>query len=64
MTRQEEWLTQEANTTKLFNPAPESQPTGAHKLNTRSRGKYNGFTTDAVVKLIRKKKAMSTPKLR
>ncbi len=56
MTRQEEWEIQEAITTERLVPKPVSQPTGRHKLNTRNRGEYNGYTKIAVLKLIQKKK--------
>jgi hypothetical protein len=56
MTRQEERETHKAITAEAVSPKPISQPSGVHKLNTRNRGKYNGLTTAAVLKLLRKKK--------
>jgi hypothetical protein len=51
MTRHEEWATQETEA-ETFAAASLSQITGRHKRNTRDRGKYNGYSKSAVIKLI------------
>jgi len=54
MTRQEEWETQKTDNAETLAAAPLSRITGRHKLNTRNRGEYEGYTKSAVLKLIQK----------
>jgi hypothetical protein len=56
MTRQEEWEEQEAKLKIWFPSESEAapEPTGVHKLNTRNRDDFNGYTQEAMAKLSQK----------